>query len=336
MVMNLWKFITTKLAIRQKRQQETEQIHKDQKQQIQQLEQKIQQLRQQISQTTSSKKRQYLRKQINQLRNQLQQPPPEIQICNTTKAWISAGIITLISLILWIAGAKTLAVILFSLLLIWIGATLKEIKEPQRAFLFQMGKLKGQLNPGWHLGFPFVWSIEEISMETQEYYLEREEMYTKEQTAISLELGIYFRVVNLLKAVYIKPEVAKERIKRVVLSKLKWKIGELEFEKILGKKGDMEDEVKMMVNDDLRNDGYEVIGIEIEDVMENIKSEAAKKRVIGGAEAEVDRKKAEAIAEPLRNNYPAAIAMATGSIGDKIVGKIIEMSKKESKGGKAK
>lgn len=258
-----------------------------------------------------------------------------IQESSTRNAWIGAGIAALVSTILWIVGLKTPAVVLISILFIWTGITYKEIKEPKVGFLFQMGKLKGRLNPGWHLGLPFVWSIEEISTKVQERYLEREEMYTKDQTALALELGIYFRIVDPLKAVYIEEEIAKERVKRVVLSKLKWEIGQLSFAELLTRQGDVEKKVIIASDKDLEGNGYKVIGVEIEDIMETIKSEAAKKREIGSAEAEVDKKKAEAIANPLKDNYPAAIAMAAETIGDKIVGKLLEAVKKEQpKGGK--
>jgi len=246
---------------------------------------------------------------------------------NTKKAWISTGILALVSIVLWIAGLKSSAVVLFGILLIWVGIAYREIKEPEVGFLFQMGKYKGKLKPGWHLGLPFIWGVETRTTGTQEIIF-KEQMYTKARKAIGLRGGIYYRMVNPENAITLPKNIIKSRIKNVVLSKLKGKIGEMAFDELLRERGGVEKKVKQDANDkdELGKDGYEVTGIEITDLNEQIESEAAKIKEIGEAEAEIDKKKAEAIAEPLKNNYPAAITMAARAIGDKIVSR----SKKKS------
>jgi len=255
---------------------------------------------------------------------------------STKSAWISVGITATISAFLWLVGLKDLSVILFSALLILTGSALKIIKEPEIGFLWQMGHFKGRLNPGWHLGLPFVWEIEVRTFATQEIIF-TEEMYTQAKKEIALRGAIYYRMTDPKKAITLPVETVKSRIKNVTLSKIKGKIGEMLFEKLLKERGVVEDTIKIEANreGELGSDGYEVTGVEIADFKEQIESKAAKIKEIGGAEAEVDKKKAEALAEPLKDNYPAAIAMAAGTIGDKIVGKILEMGKTETKGGEA-
>jgi len=266
---------------------------------------------------------------------------------NETKiVWMGAGIITVLGFILIIVGLTGLGIIILSALLIWIGISLKIIKAPEIGLLFKMGKFGTQLEPGWYLGIPLVWDIETRTTEIQQIHFQ-EKMYTKTKKEISLRGGIYYKLENAGKSINLpektieidgeKTTLVRKRIKDVVLSKLKWQIGQKEFGKLLPARKEIEEEIIKDANgaEELEKDGYEVTGVEIADLEEKIESEAAKKREIGTAEAEVDKKKAEAIADPLKGNYPAAIAMVAGTIGDKIVGRILEtVKKKQPEGGK--
>ncbi len=260
----------------------------------------------------------------------------EYRRTSTKMVWVAAGIIAIISFFLLMAGFKDIAIVIFGLLLVWIGLTIKEIKKPEIGFLFQMGDFKGYLKPGWHLGFPFFWSIETRTLATQEISF-KEEMYTKAKKAINLTGAIYYKLANPEKSISLPEKFVESRIENVVLTRLKWSIGQKEFQELLGKRGDIEEEIKNGSNkeNELGMDGYEVTGVEIADLKEEIESEAAKKKEIGGAEAWVDGEKAKAFAQPLKDNYPAAIAMAASTIGDKVIGKILK-TKTSKKGGEEK
>jgi uncharacterized membrane protein YqiK len=230
-------------------------------------------------------------------------------------SWLIALIIGLLSLLF----APKAGLFFLGIVFLFLGISLKEIKQPKTAFLFDRGRMVGELSPGWYLCLPWIWEFLEISKGTQEILLEKEEMYTAEKTAIILRGGIYYKVVDLQKAVNISEETAKSRIKRVVLAKLKGAVGQKKFEELLHEKGTLEEAIKDDCKTELEPDGYEVTGVEIEDIEEKIHSEAEKIRAIGTAEAEVSRKKAEAIAGPLRDNYPAAVASAAENLSKALV-----------------
>lgn len=272
--------------------------------------------------------------QFKELVSEITETSPEIIELSTKKVWIGVGITAAVAMLLWLVSLKDLSVILFSALLIFTGSTLKIIEEPEVGFFWQMGVFKGMLGPGLYLGLPPFWKIEVRTLATQEIPF-TEEMYTQAKRAIILRGAIYYRMTNPKKAITLPVEKVESRVKNVALSKIKGKIGTMPFEELLKERGAVEDDIKKAINaeNELGADGYEVSGIEIADFKEEIESKAAAIKEIGGAEAEVDRKKAEAVAEPLKGNYPAAIAMALGTIGEKIIGGILEMVKKESKGG---
>ena len=257
---------------------------------------------------------------------------PVLEIANTKTAWRIVAILIIISISLFSIGAKSLGVIIFCGTFIISGFNLKEIKDPDVAFLFRFGKLVGQLKPGVHLGLPLADSIEEISQETQKITRLEEPMYTSAKTGIALDMGIYYVLTNLHGAIRTR-RIIEERVKDVVLSKIKGFVGQSTFEDLLQGKNGLEKKIIDATNadlagtdsdrpDELKDDGYTVIGVEISNIIEQVSSVAAKKKTIGSAEADVDGKKAEAVASPLKDNYPAAIVMAAnvlaGQIGEKL------------------
>ena len=219
-----------------------------------------------------------------------------------------------------------LGLVLWGVDLLYLGTCLHEVKAPNRAFLFRMGKMIGDLPPGWYLTIPHFWTIEAISMEAQQIGPLTEEMYIRRGTPITVRIVIFYRVVNLTKALLTK-NIIKDRIRAVVLTQVKGKIGESFFrgprrvdesEKnvttLLTERGSIEKAIKEVVNEELRLDGYFVTGIELEDIKEEVESEAATIRQIGHARGDA----AAALAKPLKDNYPAAAVSAVGTIGEMV------------------
>lgn len=250
--------------------------------------------------------------------------------CSTRNAWIAAGIMALLSVTLIVYGAQNSGVSLFCALLFWLGIRLKEIKDPYVGLLFQMGKLMGQLSPGWHLSIPFYQKIEIRTTETLQIKFQ-EEMYYQGKKPINVRGVIYYKMVNVIQANTISEETAETRIKKVSLSKLKWGIGKKSFEELLREGEGIEETVLKQADNELENDGYTITGVEIDDLKEETESVAAVKKEIGFAEAEVDGKKAKAVADVLRGNYPAAIAMSISTIADKIISEFFKASQRKTR-----
>lgn len=263
---------------------------------------------------------------INLSEEELKEDSEEIKIDPPTKvaiiAWGIAGIILCACPILWFLGYKDTSVIIFSVLLFWIGIAYQEIKAPEIGLLFQMGRYKGSLGPGWHLGIPFIWNIETRTTATQEI-ITTEEMYTSSKKTIQLRIAIYYKLSNPETSITLPEDEVESRIKNVALAKIKGLIGQKSFKNLLSEKGAIETALKENTQEELNKNGYQITDIEISDLVELIESEAEKIKEIGSAKAQVDKKRAEAIAEPLKSNYAAALVRAAETLGAALVNKTI-------------
>lgn len=184
---------------------------------------------------------------------------------------------------------------------LYIGTCLNEIKSPDIAFLFKRGKFTYPLNPGWYLTIPHFWTIETISQKLMEEEFKEETMYTSAEQPIGVKFRVFYKVVDIGKALFTK-DVIKNRVRAVILTNLKGEVGGKSFAELLTDRNKLEGEITISVNEELAKDGYNVIGIEIEDFTENVRSQAATIRTLGKARGEA----AQALAQPLKDNYPAA------------------------------
>ncbi|MBU1137135.1 SPFH domain-containing protein [Patescibacteria group bacterium] len=258
-----------------------------------------------------------------------------VKIVNTNTSWILLGITFLLSIVSFLTGHKDTGYLSLAMLFLWISISFQEIEEPKVGFLWRKGVLKGMLLSGWYLGFPFILDIEIRTTAKQDIFFQ-EEMYTKVKKRIVVRGRFYYRLVNPKKAITISEESMRERIEVVGLSKLKGEIGSRDFQGLLDDKGGVEDCIILGINRDIKEEGYEVIGAEIDDFKEEIESRAAEIREIGEAEAYVQEAKARAVANVVLNNYPAAIVMGLNSIKDGIVEAIKPRKSEESKSRKVK
>ncbi len=205
-------------------------------------------------------------------------------------------------------------VAVLGIILIYLGTNLHEVRDPNAAFLFRMGKMVGRLSAGWYLTIPHLWTIQPISLERvtfSDQELPPQGMYTKAKRPITLKVRVFYQVKDLDKALRTQ-KIIHSRVKAVVLAQLKGEVGKREFTDLLTDRGALEDDIQSKVTTELESDGYEVTGVEVEDLFENVESQAETIRTIGRARGDAAR----ALAEPLKDNYPAAIVNALGTLAE--------------------
>lgn len=193
---------------------------------------------------------------------------------------------------------------------IYLGTCLHEVKDPDVAMLFRMGRLVGRLDPGWYLTIPHLWEIETIPTSWQQLPIEGE-MYTKEKTPIVVKARMFWRAdeSRLTDILRMRPKEMISRAETAGLAVLRGEIGNNEFTTLVSEKGTLEVSALTRLQGDFQDYGYAIRDFEIYDFDEKTWSEAERIKTIGKARGEAAR----ALAEPLRGNYPAAIVSAVGT-----------------------
>lgn len=253
-----------------------------------------------------------------------------MQEINFRIGWIIFWILTIIGIFL-LPLKPPLGLTLLGISIIYLGTCLHELRSPARGILYRRGVAIGILKAGWYLPLPHFWDIEAISEEYEEVEISGV-MYTKEKTPIKVRAKLFYQAVfdNLTLILLMKPSEMKEKRAPVLgLAALREAIGSYSFGDLVSIKRDLEKKVIERLEKEFTRYSYKLSDCEIYEFEETTWSEAEKIRAIGKARGDA----AKALADSLKDNYPAAAVSSIEAIGDKAkdIANIIYGGKKENK-----
>lgn len=216
----------------------------------------------------------------------------------------------------------SLLLILFGLSLLFFISSLVVVNEPEKAILFRFGNLEAELAPGWYLT---IWPIHTVQIETTALQIlndgekekEKQELYTKQKTAITVFMRVPFRLVNLEQALKryggLSTPTSRKDIESTAFSALRAVVGNSDFSQLTSEESKIEREVENIANKKLKNNGYIIEGLDIYDYTEEVVSEAARIEEIAKAKGKEAREFVKATSD-LKDNYPGAIATSVGML----------------------
>ena len=79
-------------------------------------------------------------------------------------------------------------------------SSIKQINEYERGVLFQLGKFKRILNPGWKIVLPVVQSFYKVDIRTKAVDVPEQDAITKDNVSIRINAVIYYKVFDASKA----------------------------------------------------------------------------------------------------------------------------------------
>lgn len=201
----------------------------------------------------------------------------------------------------------------FGIAFLHLGTCLHEIKDPDIGMLFRMGHLVGKLSPGWYLTIPHIWDVVRIPTSWKQIDI-KGDMYTNQQTLVEVKARVFYRASEngLAKIVRMMPDEMEKRAEVVALAVLRGEVGTKDFKGLVSEKDTMEGAAKQRLVQEFSRYGYVVRDFEIYDFNEKVWSEAERVKALGKARGEV----AKALAEPLKDNYPAAAVNAVTIIAE--------------------
>lgn len=252
--------------------------------------------------------------------------------------WILFSIWVLISLGLTIylfAVRPPIGVIVFGLSFglagLWLATSLHEIRDPDQALLFRRGRFRGVLPAGWYLTVPHSWDIKIVPLGWRGIEFEGS-MYTKEETEIAkVKVRVQYRVLqdqtgSVLhpdRILRMPPQAMRTYGAQAVEARVRAAVGRRSFKDLVAAKRDPETEVlqELQTEGKFAKYGYEIGNVEIVSFSEKVRSRASEIEALGKARGVAAR----AVAEPLKDNWPAAAvsaATAFADTGERIAGKL--------------
>lgn len=181
-------------------------------------------------------------------------------------------------------GVLTVLLIVFIFFILVNGVRI--INQYERGIVLTLGKYTSTRNPGLNIIIPVVQTIRKVDIRSTPVDVPKQEVITKDNVTIGVDAVVYFRAVDPAKAVlettnyaYATSQFAQAALRDVV--------GNVELDELLGKREEISQQIKKIV--DAETDKW---GIDVENVkIQNIELPQDMKRAMAKqAEAERERR----------------------------------------------
>jgi regulator of protease activity HflC (stomatin/prohibitin superfamily) len=145
------------------------------------------------------------------------------------------------------------------------GASVRVLREYERAVVFRLGRLVDQRGPGLIMLVPFVDRMVRISLRTITLGIPPQEVITRDNVPVRVNAVCYFRVIDANRAV-VEIEDARNATSQIAQTTLRSVLGKADLDTLLSGREHLNDTVQQIIDDQTEPWGIKVTSVEIKDV----------------------------------------------------------------------
>jgi regulator of protease activity HflC (stomatin/prohibitin superfamily) len=177
-------------------------------------------------------------------------------------------------------------VAIIAVLLVVAGASVRVLREYERAVVFRMGRLIALKGPGLVLLTPAIDRMVRVSLRTITLNVPPQDVITRDNVPARVDAVVYFRVVDPNQAV-VQVESFLKATSQIAQTTLRSVLGKVELDSLLSEREQLNEELQKIIDDQTEPWGVKVTTVEIKDV--GI-PQAMQKAMARQAEAERERR----------------------------------------------
>ena len=174
--------------------------------------------------------------------------------------------------------------------------SIRQVNEYERGILFQLGKYKKIMNPGWNIVLPIIQSFQKVDVRTKAVDVPEQDAITKDNVTIRINAVIYYKVFDAGKAIC-AVENFHWAVSQLAQTTMRNAVGTVSLDELLTQRDKISEEICKIIDEATDPWGIKVENVELKDV----KLPDEMQRVMGKV-AEAEREK---------------MAVITKSIGEK-------------------
>jgi len=176
--------------------------------------------------------------------------------------------------------------IIGSILLIFIGASLRILQEYERGVIFFLGRVTGVRGPGMIILIPFLETLTKVTLQTITMDIPSQKIITKDNVSIDIAAVAYYHIVDPQKSVIAVQDV-RYAVNQISQTTVRNVVGQFMLDQLLSKTKDINTQIKNVIDDHTEPWGVQVTAVEIKDITlpDNMQRAMAKE-----AEAERERR----------------------------------------------
>jgi len=162
------------------------------------------------------------------------------------------------------AAVVALVVILLAIVVL-AGASVRILREYERAVLFRLGRLTGVRGPGLILLIPILDRIVRVSLRTVTLNVPPQNVITRDNVPAHVDAVVYFRVVDAAASV-VSIEDAVKATSQIAQTTLRSVLGKAELDALLSERERLNENLQQIIDEQTEPWGIKVTTVEIRDV----------------------------------------------------------------------
>ncbi len=213
--------------------------------------------------------------------------------------------------ILWVVVILVICLLLSSI---------RQIDEYERGILFQFGKFRRLLKPGWNIVLPIIQSYQKVDIRTKAVDVPEQDAITKDNVSIRINAVIYYKVFDASKAI-IAVENFRYAVSQLAQTTMRNTVGAVSLDELLSEREKISEEICTIIDKATDPWGIKVENVELKDVklpeeMQRViakiaEAEREKQAVITKSTGEKEAAENLAKAAEIMSSSPGALHLRT-------------------------
>jgi regulator of protease activity HflC (stomatin/prohibitin superfamily) len=177
-------------------------------------------------------------------------------------------------------------VIVVAVAAVLLGASIRVLREYERAVVFRLGRLLGQKGPGIVLLVPIVDRMVRVDLRTVTFDIPPQDLITRDNVPAKVNAVAYFKVVDPIRSV-VEVERYRAATSQIAQTTLRSVLGKADLDHLLAERERLNEALQQIIDEQTDPWGIKVTTVEIKDV--GI-PQAMQRAMAGQAEAERARR----------------------------------------------
>ena len=156
-------------------------------------------------------------------------------------------------------------IVLLVLALTLTGASVRVLREYERAVVFRLGRLVGQRGPGLVLLVPVVDRMVRVSLRTVTHTIPPQDVITRDNVPARVDAVAYFRVVDADASV-VDIEDFLRATSQIAQTTLRSVLGKADLDSLLSERERLNEDLQRIIDEQTEPWGVKVTAVEIKDV----------------------------------------------------------------------
>lgn len=213
--------------------------------------------------------------------------------------------------ILWVA---------ILLIVLFLFAALKVVKQYERGVIFYLGKFTGIRGPGLIVLIPVFERMTRVNLRTITMDIPSQKIITKDNVSIDIAAVAYYHIVDPAKAV-IAIENIYQAVNQISQTTVRNVVGRFSLDQLLSQTSDINDQIKNVIDTHTEPWGAQVTAVEIKDIIlpdnmqramaKEAEAERERRAKIVAAEGELQASQKLSEAADIISQHPVALQLRT-------------------------